>query len=145
MGDCVTYNVGSGGGQGENWIVLQYSQALRECGPLEKGIANHFSILALRTPWTVWKGKMIGYWKRNSRGQWVPHMLLEISGEITPEGMKGWSQTKNNTKLWMWLVTEARSNAVKSNIAWEPGMSGPWIKANCKWSNRKWQEWTSIF
>ena len=26
-------------------------------------MANHFSILALRTPWTVWKGKKIGYWK----------------------------------------------------------------------------------
>ena len=25
--------------------------------PLEKGMANHFSILVLRTPWTVWKGK----------------------------------------------------------------------------------------
>ena len=23
-------------------------------------------------------------------------MLLEISGEITPERMKGWSQSKNN-------------------------------------------------
>ena len=30
-------------------------------------------------------------------------MLLEISGEITPERMKGWSQSKNNTQLWMWL------------------------------------------
>ena len=30
-------------------------RGLTECGPLEKGIANHFSILALRTPWTVWK------------------------------------------------------------------------------------------
>ena len=29
------------------------------------------------------------------------HMLLEISGEITPERMKGWSQRKNNTQLWM--------------------------------------------
>ena len=29
------------------------------------------------------------------------HMLLEISGEITPERMKGWSQSKNNTQLWM--------------------------------------------
>jgi len=28
-------------------------------------------------------------------------MLLEISGEITPERMKGWSQSKNNTQLWM--------------------------------------------
>ena len=25
-------------------------------------------------------------------------MLLEISGEITPERMKGWSQSKNNTQ-----------------------------------------------
>ena len=24
-------------------------------------------------------------------------MLLEISGEIAPEGMKGWSQSKNTT------------------------------------------------
>ena len=28
-------------------------------------------------------------------------MLLEISGEITPERMKGWSQSKNNTQLWI--------------------------------------------
>ena len=35
-------------------------------------------------------------------------MLLEISGEITPEKMKGWSQSKNNTQLWMGLVIEAR-------------------------------------
>ena len=27
--------------------------------------------------------------------------LLEISGEITPERMKEWSQSKNNTQLWM--------------------------------------------
>ena len=25
----------------------------------------------------------------------------DISGEITPERMKGWSQSKNNTQLWM--------------------------------------------
>ena len=29
------------------------------------------------------------------------NMLLEISGEITLERMKGWSQSKNNTQLWM--------------------------------------------
>ena len=28
-------------------------------------------------------------------------MLLEISGEITPERMKGWSQSKKKTQLWM--------------------------------------------
>ena len=45
------------------------------------------------------------------------NVLLEISGEITLERMKGWSQSKNNTQLWMGVVIEARSDAVKSNIA----------------------------
>ena len=39
---------------------------LTKRGPLEKGMANHFSILALRTSWTVWKGKNIWHWKMNS-------------------------------------------------------------------------------
>ena len=29
------------------------------------------------------------------------NMLQEISGKITPEGMKRWRQSKNNTQLWM--------------------------------------------
>ena len=53
----------------------------------------------------------------NSPGQWVPNMVLEISGEITPERMKACSQSKNDTQLWMGLVIEARFNSVKSNIA----------------------------
>ena len=40
-----------------------------KCGPLEKGMANHFCIPALRTPWTAWKGKKIGHWKMNSPGR----------------------------------------------------------------------------
>ena len=51
-------------------------------------------------------------------------MLLETSGQITPERMKGWSQSKNNTQLWLGLVIKARSDDVKSNIAEEPGMLG---------------------
>ena len=43
-------------------------------------------------------------------------MLLEISGEITPERMKGWSQSKNSTQLWTGLVIETRFDAVQSNI-----------------------------
>ena len=39
-------------------------RVLTKCGPLEKGMANHFSILALRTPWTVWKnGILFGHKK----------------------------------------------------------------------------------
>ena len=39
--------------------------------------------------------------KEEVPGWKVPNMLLEISGEITPERMKGWSQSKTNTQLWM--------------------------------------------
>ena len=38
-------------------------------------------------------------------------------GKITPERMKRWSQSKNNTQLWIWLMIEAKFDAVKSNIA----------------------------
>ena len=38
-----------------------------QSGPLEKGIAHHFSIPALRTPWTVWK-----------RGGWVPFFFFNF-------------------------------------------------------------------
>ena len=92
-------------------------RVLTKCGPLEKGMANHFNILTLRTPWTVWKDKKIGHWKMNSPREYVPNRLLEISGEITPERMRRQRQSKNNTQLWLWLVMEARSDAVKSNIA----------------------------
>ena len=37
---------------------------------------------------------------------------------------EGMEPNKNNTELWMGLGIEARSKAVKSNIAQEPGMLG---------------------
>ena len=55
----------------------------------------------------------------------VPNMLLEKSGEITPERKKRQSQNENNAQLWMELVIEVKPDAVKNNIAQEPGMSGP--------------------
>ena len=39
-------------------------------------------------------------------------MLLEISGEISPERMKRQSQSKNNTQFWMRLVIEVKSDVV---------------------------------
>ena len=38
------------------YVLTKYS-------PLEKGMANHCSILALRIPWTVWKGRKMWNWK----------------------------------------------------------------------------------
>ena len=45
------------------------------------------------------------------------NMLLEKGGEITPERMKRWNQSEKNTQLWIWLVMEVKSDAVKSSIA----------------------------
>ena len=44
-------------------------------------------------------------------------MLLENSGEITPERVKRQSQRENNAQLWTELVMEVKSDAVKSNTA----------------------------
>jgi len=52
-------------------------------------------------------------------------MLLEKSGEITPERMKRQSQSKNNPQPWMCLVMEVTFDAVKNNTASEPGMLNP--------------------
>ena len=75
----------------------------------------------------------------------VPNMLLEESRKIVPEGMKRLSQSRNNAQVWMCLVMQVKSDAVKKNIAQEPGMLGARIKVNWKLSNRKWQEWTLTF
>ena len=38
------------------------------------------------------------------------------SGEIAPERMKRLNQSENNAQLWMWLVMEVKSDAVKNSI-----------------------------
>ena len=48
---------------------------------LEEEIATHSSILAWRTPRTVWKIKRIWHWKMSPTGQNMPIMLLGKSGE----------------------------------------------------------------
>ena len=40
-------------------------------------------------------------------------MLLEISGEIIPERMKGWSQSKNNTQLWVCFCDRSKVRCCK--------------------------------
>ena len=64
----------------------------------------------------------------NSPGRQVPNMLLEKSEEeITPQTVKGQSQSKKKKKTPSCGcdVMAVKSDAVKSNIAQEPGMLGP--------------------
>ena len=58
----------------------------------------------------------------------VSSMLPGKSGGqllIAPEGMQRLGQSGNDTQLWMCLVVKVKSDAVKNNIAYEPGMLGP--------------------
>ena len=70
---------------------------------------NCFNILALRTPWTVWKGKMAWHRKMSPPGWQVSNMLLGKSGKIAPERMKWPGQRRNDTRLWIWLVVNVKS------------------------------------
>ena len=52
-------------------------------------------------------------------------MLLGRKRIIAPEGMKRLRQNRNNILMWMCLVMKVKSDAVKSDIAYEPEMLGP--------------------
>ena len=67
------------------------------------GEGNHkpLQYSCLENPMNSMKRKSGRILKGELPGGQVPNMLLEISGEITPERMTGWSQSKNNTQLWM--------------------------------------------
>ena len=75
-------------------------RGLTECGPMEKGTANHFSSLALRTPCTLWKGKKTGHWKMD-REAWHP----------TVHGV-----TKSWTQLSDWSELKVTNTADFSNV-----------------------------
>ena len=47
----------------------------------------------------------------------MSNMLLGKSKEIATEGMKRLNQRGNDTQLWMYLVVNVKSDAVKNNIA----------------------------
>ena len=40
-------------------------------------------------------------------------MLVEISAAMTAERMKGWSQSKSNTQLWMGLMDRSKVRCCK--------------------------------
>ena len=47
-------------------VMVERSDRMWSTG---EGNGKPLQYSCFRTPWTVWKGKMIGYWKRNSPGQ----------------------------------------------------------------------------
>ena len=124
-------------------------RVLTKHGPLEKEIANHFNTLAFRAPWTqkVWKyetqkdrtlkdelSKSVGaqyatgeQWRNNSRKneEMEPKQKQHPVVDVTGDGSKVWSCKE---QFFIWTRKFRSMN-----------------QANRKWSNRRWQGWTSTF
>ena len=76
-------------------------------------MANHFSILALK-PMNSMKRQKDRTLKEELPTSVGAQYATGDSGEITPERMKGGSQSENNTQSQMGLVIEARFDAVRA-------------------------------
>ena len=120
-------------------------ESSEKCGPVKEGMANHFDILALRTPWTAWKGKKIWSQKMSPKVRRCPINYWEQRRAITNSSRKNevagpkWKECS----VWMCLVVRGKYHVVKKNIAQEPGMLGSWVSVNWTWSSR-WHDWTLI-
>ena len=103
-----------------------------------KRMANHASILAARTPWTVWKGKNKSHQKMSFPGQKVSNMLLgKREGQliilIDPERMKQLGQSRNPRckesthweRSWCWERLRAGERGDREWDGWM-ALSTPW-------------------
>ena len=69
-------------------------RVLTKCGPLEKGMANHFNILALKTPWTVWKGKKIRHWEWTTQVSRCPICYWRRVEKWLQKEWRSWAKAK---------------------------------------------------
>ena len=93
----------------------------QKCCPLEKGMANQFSILVSRTPWTVWKGKKTWHRKLN-------HPSTQVSRSPICSCRAGHLQIKM-------LIVELRLNYVRK-YPWEfPSFL---LRSDCKMGSERW-------
>ena len=107
-------------------------------GPLEKGMANHFSILALRKPWTVERQKdmalkeelpgLVGaqyatgdQWRNNSRknDETEPKLKQHQAVEVTGDGTKvRCCKEQYCTETWkVRSMSQAKLEVVKQKMA----------------------------
>ena len=129
--------------------TVQKRQNVTKRGPLEKGMANHFSILALWTSWTVWKGNPIGALQIKFICT-VQHSCLENP----MDGGAWWASvhgvTKSRTRLNDFTFTfpfhalEKEMGTHSSILAWRiPGMGEPGGLPSVG-SHRVWHDWSDL-
>ena len=98
----------------DGWVMVESSDKMCSTG---EGNGKPLQYSSLEKPMSSMKRQKDRTLKEELPTSVGAQYATGDSGEITPERMKGWSQSKNNTQLWVGLVIEARYNAVKSNIA----------------------------
>ena len=80
------------------WVMVESSEKTWSTG---EGNGKPFQYSCLENPMNSMKRQKDRTLKDELPRLVGANILLEIRGEITPERMKGWSQSKNNTQLWM--------------------------------------------
>ena len=82
----------------DRWVIVESSDKIWSTG---EGNGKQLQYPSLENPINSMKRQKYRTLKEELPRSVMPNMLLEISGEITSERMKGRSQSKNNTQLWM--------------------------------------------
>ena len=130
-------------------------RGLTECGPLEKGMANHFSILALRTPWIVWKE--CSYYHRTALISHASKVMLKFS---KPGFNRTWTMNFQMFKLDLEKAGEPeiklpisvgslkkQENSRKTYTSALLTMPKPltaWITTNCGKFLKRWEYQTTL-
>ena len=116
-------------------------RVLTKHGPLEEAMANHSSIFAVvNHPMNSIKRQKDMTLKDELHR---PVGAQYATGEEWRNNSRNNEETKpkqNTTQLRISLLMEVKSDAVKNNIAYQPGKLGPSIKVSWNWSNRRRQE-----
>ena len=95
----------------DGWVMVESSDKTWSTG---EGNGKPLQYSGLENPMNSMKRQKDRTLKDELPRLVVPNMLLEISGDLTPERMKRWSQSKNNTQLWMWLVMEVKFDSLRA-------------------------------
>ena len=82
----------------DGWVMVDSTDKMWSTG---EGNGKPLQYSCLENPMSSMKRQKDRTRKDELPRSLVPNMLLEISGEITPERMKRWSQSKNNTQFWV--------------------------------------------
>ena len=80
----------------DGWVMVERSDRMQSTG---EGNGKPLQYSCLENPMNSMKRQKDRILKEELPRS-VGAQYVKISGEITPERMKGWSQSKNNIQLW---------------------------------------------